>query len=180
MNPAATRHPIARPGPGEHPESYTRYIELVRGADAGDALAAQLPATLALLRPLDEARAAHRYAPGKWSVKEVLGHVTDAERVFGYRALTFARRDETPLPGFDEAAWTPAGDFDRRPLPELLEDFAAVRAATLRLFRSLEPEALLRRGRANQAPVSVRALAWIIAGHELHHGNVLRERYAIG
>ena len=172
-------HPIPRPQPGEFIPYYGRYIDQVAGEDAGAALASQIVETLAALRPLDEPRALHRYAPGKWSVKEVLGHVMDGERVFAYRALRFARKDETPLPGFDETEWAPAGNFDRRPLAELLDEFAAVRAATLQMFRGFEPEALTRMGKANDSPVSVRALAWIIAGHELHHRGLLLERYGI-
>lgn len=177
MSPAAPVHSIARPLSGEHLESYARYIALVPGDDAGEALATQLRDTLALLRPLDEAGAARRYAPGKWSVREVVGHVMDAERVFAYRALTFARGDRSALPGFDEELWTPAGEFDRRPLSLLLDDFEALRASTVRLYRSFTPEALVRTGRANDAVVSVRALAWITAGHELHHRRVIAERY---
>ena len=120
-----------------------------------------------------------RYQPGKWSVKEVLGHITDGERVFSYRALRFARADQTPIPGFDETKWVPAGHFDRRSLQDLVAEYEAVRAATLALFASFDDEALLRRGKANDAEVSVRALAHIIAGHELHHVGLLRERYGL-
>lgn len=181
MNPTASAAPvIARPESGEHVPYYSRYIALVPGDDAGPALATQIAETLGMLKDVDEPRALHRYQPGKWSVKEVLGHVMDAERVFAYRALRFARRDATALPGFDENTWVPAANFDRLPLADLLVEFAAVRAATVRLFRNLEPEALTRRGTANGDPVSVRALAWIIAGHERHHRGVLRERYGVG
>jgi len=121
----------------------------------------------------------HRYAPGKWSVKEVVGHVTDAERVFGYRALRIARADTTPMPGFDENAWVPAANFDRRSMPELVAGYQAVRAATVALFSSFDEEALTRRGTANDQEVSVRALAHIMAGHELHHMTILRERYGL-
>jgi hypothetical protein len=175
----SSTHPIPRPQTGEHIPYFGRYIEKVTGDDARVALARQIDDTLALLRPLDETRALHRYEPGKWSVKEVVGHVMDGERVFAYRALRFARKDETPLPGFDENTWVPAGNFDRRPLADLLDEFAAVRAATLRLFGGFEESALTRMGRANDAPVSVRALAWIIAGHEVHHRGLLIERYGI-
>src|SRR4029077_5181557 len=119
----------------------------------------------------------HRYAPGKWSIKEVIGHVSDAERVFSHRALRFARGDRTRLPGFDEKAYTPAGRFDARPLPDLAAELDAVRHATIALFAGLDSEALARRGPANNKEVSVRALAYIIAGHERHHVGILRERY---
>jgi hypothetical protein len=173
-------NPITRPAEGEYNPYYGRYISQVPGDDALDALDAQIGETLALLAPLDEARALHRYAPGKWSVKETIGHVADAERVFAYRALRFARADATPLPGFDENVYVPAGRFDARPIDALRDELARVRAATLALFRSFDPAALARRGEASGNPVSVRALAWIIAGHERHHAALLRERYGLG
>jgi hypothetical protein len=174
-----TAHPIPRPQANEHIPYYARYIDKVPGDDARVALVRQIDETRALLGPLDEARALHRYEPGKWSVKEVIGHLMDGERVFAYRALRFARKDETPLPGFDENHWVPAGNFDRRSLADLLDEFAAVREATVRMFGGFEESALTRMGSANDAPVSVRALAWMIAGHELHHRGILIERYSI-
>jgi hypothetical protein len=171
---------IARPASEEHAPYYLTYVRLVPGEDAWPALSTQQADTLVLLGRLDERQALHRYAPGKWSVKEVVGHLADAERVFAYRALRFARADETPLPGFDENRYVPAGRFDARPLDDVLGEFRAVRAATLALFASFDQAALLRRGVANQNPMSVRALAWVIAGHERHHAGLLRERYAPG
>lgn len=171
---------IARPAADEYLEYYGRYIALVPGDDALPVLARAQAETHRLLAGLDEARALHRYAPGKWSVKEVLGHLADGERVFGYRALRFARADQTPLPGFDENTWVPAGRFDARPIAALADEFRAVRAASLALFGGLDADALVRRGSANGAAVSVRALAWIVAGHERHHVALLRERYGIG
>jgi len=112
-------------------------------------------------------------------VKEVVGHMIDGERVFSYRALRVARADTTPLPGFDENAWVPAAHFDRRPMPDLVADYQTVRAATVALFSSFEEEALVRMGTANDQPISVRALAHMIAGHELHHVAILRERYGL-
>jgi uncharacterized damage-inducible protein DinB len=170
---------IPRPAPDEHLPYYGKYIALV-GDDAMSALREQGPQTVELLTGVDDAKALHRYAPGKWSVKEVLGHVIDGERVFGYRALRIARRDRTPMPGFDENQWVPAGGFDRRALADLVADFQATRAATLALFGSFDEEALVQRGVANGAEISVRALAHIIAGHELHHRGLLRERYGLG
>jgi len=169
---------IPKPRPEEHAEYYARYIRLV-GDDALAALRAQSAATPRMLSGLSESQAMHRYAPGKWSVKEVVGHITDAERVFGYRALRFARADRTPLPGFDENAWVPAGNFDRRTMPELVSTYEAVRAATVALLSSFDEEALTRVGTANDTPFSVRALAHIMAGHELHHVALLRERYGL-
>ena len=167
-----------KPQAEEHAEYYARYIKLV-GDDALSALRAQSASTPRLLSGLSEAQAMHRYAPGKWSVKEVVGHMIDGERVFSYRALRVARADTTPLPGFDENAWVPAAHFDRRPMPDLVADYQTVRAATVALFSSFEEEALVRMGTANDQPISVRALAHMIAGHELHHVAILRERYGL-
>jgi len=169
---------ITKPQAEEHAEYYARYIKLV-GDDARSALRAQSASTPRLLSGLSEAQAMHRYAPGKWSVKEVVGHMIDGERVFSYRALRVARADTTPLPGFDENAWVPAAHFDRRPMPDLVADYQTVRAATVALFSSFEEEALVRMGTANDQPISVRALAHMIAGHELHHVAILRERYGL-
>jgi hypothetical protein len=169
-----------RPEAGEYLPYYGTYIARVPAGDVAEILDAQQASTQRLLAPLGEARARHRYAPDKWSVKEVIGHLADAERVFAYRALRFARADESPLTGFDEKAYVPVADFDRRTLTSLLAEFAAVRAATLVLLTSLDEAAWLRRGTANGAGVSVRALACIIAGHELHHVAILRERYGVG
>lgn len=169
---------ITKPDPDEHLPYYGKYIALV-GDDAMSALRAGGAGTPRLLSGVTEAQAMFRYQPGKWSVKEVLGHITDGERVFSYRALRFAREDKTPIPGFDENTWVPAGRFDRHSLQDLVGVYQAVRAATLALFGSFDDEALLRRGKANDAEVSVRALAHIIAGHELHHVGLLRERYGL-
>lgn len=170
---------IPRPAADEHIPYFGRYIALVPGDDAWPALESQLEDTLRLVRPLDEARARHRYEPGKWSVKEVLGHIADVERVFTYRALRFARADATPLPGFDENTWVPAADFDARPLADRIEDLRAVRAGTLALLRGLDEAMLKRGGLANDGHVTVRALAWMTAGHELHHRRLLQERYGL-
>jgi len=113
---------IARPAPGEFVEYYGKYITLVPGDDAFPALHEQIGETVRMLKPLDESRALHRYAPGKWSVKEVVGHLSDSERVLAYRALRMGRGDKTPLAGFDETAYTPAGRFDARPLAEILKE----------------------------------------------------------
>jgi len=170
--------PIALPAADEYAPYYGKYVALV-GPDVLAALEAQARSTAALLAATPEAKGGHRYAEGKWSVKEVIGHLADGERVFAYRALRFARTDATELPGFDENVYVPAGKFDRRTLADVAAEFAAVRAATLAFARSLDDEALARRGSANNTPVSVRALVAIIAGHELHHVKILRERYGL-
>jgi hypothetical protein len=166
-----------RPEPGEHVPFYAGYVALVPDGDVLATLRAQAGETVSLLRGLPSDRAGHRYAPGKWSLGQVVGHVADAERVFAYRALAFARGDASELPGFDENAYAEASPAVDRPLAEVLGDLAAVRGATLSLFGALPGAAWARRGVANGNPVTVRALAWIIAGHERHHVRVLRERY---
>lgn len=168
-----------RPAQGEYDEYYDKYIRRVPDGDITETLVRQVVATIEPLRALDDARANHAYAAGKWSVKEVIGHLCDAERVFAHRALRFARSDTTPLPGFDENAYVPAGQFGERSLNDLLDELLAVRAATVALFRHLPRAAWTRTGSANGVAVSVRALAWIAAGHELHHRALLEERYAI-
>lgn len=169
----------ARPDTTEHVPYYGRYTALVPDGSIIDTLRKQMTETAALLARVPAAREEHRYTEGKWSVKEVVGHLADAERVFAYRALRFARGDETPLPSFDEGRYVPEGRFGKRTLRSLAEEFRAVREATIRLFEGLDAEAMSRRGVAAESPVSVRALAWIIAGHERHHVALLEERYGI-
>ncbi len=171
---------IPRPLPDAYSPGAGPYIAAVAGDDAWPALVAQGADVEGLLGELPDALASFRYAPGKWSVKEVVGHLADAERIYAYRALRFARADPTPLPGFEEDDYVPAGHFDARSLPELLEEWRTVRAATLSLYRGLDAEALLRRGVANGRLVSVGAIAWLAVGHTQHHLGVLRERYGLG
>jgi uncharacterized damage-inducible protein DinB len=168
---------IARPLPGEFLPYYGRYIDLVPGDDLIGAMRSGMETTRRLLEPLGEERAQFRYAAGKWSVKEVLGHVMDTERVFVYRALRFARHDATPLPGFDENQWAPEAGHGARALGSLLDEHRAVRGATIAFFEELTEEQWGRAGTANNARMTVRAAAFVIAGHELHHQNILRERY---
>jgi len=168
---------IPRPAPTEHLPYYSKYIDLVPGDDALAALEKQMADSLALLRTIPESKGEHRYAPGKWSIKETLGHLIDVERIFAYRALRFARADETSIPGFDENTYVPPGHFDRRTLADLIQEWALVREANLHLFRALDGDAWRRGGKANDAFVTVRALAWIIAGHGLHHTELIRTRY---
>jgi hypothetical protein len=173
----ATTSGIAAPDPSEYAPYYGRYITLVTGSDVVAALEDQPRETLALLSTLSEEQGDYRYAPDKWSIKEMLGHVIDAERVFAYRALRFARRDATPLASFEQDDYVRAGSFGDRRVGDLIEEFVAVRRASVWLFRALSPEAWMRRGIASGNPVSVRAVAYIIAGHELHHRMVLKEKY---
>jgi hypothetical protein len=173
---------IARPQPDEYAPYYERYISLVKDND-NDILATldeQRRQTMLLLCGRDEDDGDYRYAPDKWSAKEVLGHVCDTERVFAYRALRISRADATPLEGFEQDDYVRNGPFARCPLSDLVEDFIAVRRATLSLLRNLDEPAWKRRGIANKNAVSVRALAYIIAGHELHHRAILQEKYFAG
>ena len=168
---------IPHPDSTEYAPHYGTYVSKVPEGDVLHILESQRTETQSMLRGLSDAQALHRYAPGKWSIKEVIGHVSDAERVFAYRALRFARNDQTPLASFEQETFTPAGKFDARSLRDLAAELDAVRGATLALFRGLDGEALVRRGTASGNEVSVRALAYIIAGHERHHVGILRERY---
>ena len=177
-DPGAERfHLVARPEPGEYNPYYDRYISLVPGNDILGTLDAQRRQTLLLLSGRDEADGNFSYAPGKWSAKEVLGHVCDTERIFTYRALRISRGDQTPIEGFEQDDYVKNGPFARMPLEEMVEDYIAVRRATLTLFRNLEEAAWTRRGVANNNEVTVRALAYTIAGHELHHRGILEEKY---
>jgi uncharacterized damage-inducible protein DinB len=168
---------IARPAGDEYAPYYGTYISKVPDGDVHALLESQLADTLALIRSLPESRGQHRYAPDKWSIKEVLGHVIDAERIFGYRALRIGRGDTTPLPGFEQNDYVPVAHFDRRTLKDLADELAAVRQSTIQLFQHLDAEALVRRGTASGNPVSVRAIAYIILGHERHHVGVLKAKY---
>src|SRR2546427_4524529 len=165
------------PEPSEYVPYYETYLSKVPKGNLLTLIEDQRRETQQLLSGLSEAKALHRYAPGKWSIKEVVGHLMDTERVFCYRALAFGRADANPLPGFDEKAWVPPGRFDARPLKDLAAELDAVRRATIALFSGLDADALERRGTANSNPITVRALAWIIVGHERHHVGIVRERY---
>ena len=166
-----------RPGPDEHAQFYAGYIQQVPDGDILAILQDQRRSVPALLRGLSPEQADHRYAPGKWSVKEVIGHMIDTERVMSYRALRLARGDETPLPGYDQDDYVEAAGFADRALPALVAEFESARAATSSLFRGLEDAMWDRRGTANGQPVSVRGLAYIIAGHVAHHMEIIRTRY---
>lgn len=168
---------MKRPSSSEYAPYYGKYIELVPDGPIVDVLRGQMSETLKLLRSIPEAKGSHAYAPGKWTIKEVVGHVTDGERVFSYRALRFARADATVLPGFDENQYTPNGEFGSRTLQDLADELEIVRRSTVALFQGLPKDAATRMGTASNNPVSVQALAYIIAGHERHHVKLLKERY---
>lgn len=166
-----------KPEPSEYLPYYGAYIALVPEGDVLSTLASQMNETQALIRGLPSGVATYRYAPGKWSVNEVLGHVLDSERIFAERALRFARNDSTPLPGFEQDDYVRNASFEAYALADLATEFESVRRSTVSLFQHLDEAAWMRRGIANGAEVSVRALAYIIAGHELHHREILRSRY---
>ena len=168
---------ISRPVPGDYAPYYEIYIGKVPDGDILKILEVQSRDTLRLLDEIGEQRALHRYAPEKWSIKQIIGHVTDAERIFAYRALAIARNDKTPLPPFEQEDYAREGNHNARPLRSIASELAAVRAASLALFESLDPESLHRRGRAAGYDVTVRAFPFIMAGHERHHLGVIRERY---
>ncbi len=170
---------VGRPEADEFSPFYADYIGRVPEADPVAALDTESAITRKLLGGVAEKDAGFRYAPGKWSVKEIVGHLCDTERVMSYRALCIARGDTTSLPGFDENLYVPAADFDRRTLNDLVGELSFVRLATLALFRSFREDDWRRRGTANGKPISVRALGYIIPGHERHHVMVLREKYGL-
>lgn len=167
----------SRPAADEFAPYYGRYIDLVPGNDIVSALDRQLRSSGTALAEFDESRGGYRYAPDKWSIKEVVGHLIDAERVFAYRALRIARADETPLASFDENAYVRHANFDAIPLSTLADEFARVRQANLAMFRQFGEPEWARRGTASGQTISVRALGYIIAGHELHHLALLQTRY---
>ena len=166
-----------RPQSEEHSPYFSKYVDLVPDGDIVQMLEAEFERDFAALEGITAQQAHSRYAPGKWSVLEVIGHLSDVERVFSYRALRFARGDDTPLSEFDENAWMKLANFDSRELTSLLEELRCVRAASLSLYRHLEPNAWLRRGLASGVTTSVRALAFMTLGHELHHRELFRTRY---
>ena len=171
------RAATARPEPGEYAPYYETYISKVKGSDILGILEAQRLQMAQLFAARSERDGNFRYATGKWTVKEVLGHVNDTERIFTYRALRIARGDQTALPGFEQDDYVRGGNFAERTLTDLADEFELVRAASIALFRSLPKEAWQRRGIASEKEVTARALAFIVAGHEIHHRLILEERY---
>jgi DinB superfamily len=171
---------IDRPASDEFATFYARYIEyLPRDADVMGILTSQLQSLPKVLALAGEGRASYRYAEGKWSIREVVGHLSDAERVFGYRLLRVARADTTPLPGFDENDYVQSAQFERRSLADVVAEWVAVRRATIALASGMDPAAWERRGTANNSAISARALLYITAGHTEHHLCILRTRYGL-
>ncbi len=166
-----------KPEASEYAPYFERYISLVQGDDVVAALEAQRLHMMQMLAARSEREGNFRYAPDKWSVKEVVGHLSDGERIFSYRALRIARGDQTALPGFEQDDYVKNAGFGERKLTDIAEEFAEVRGATIALYRSLNEEAWGRRGTSSNHAVSVRALAFLTAGHELYHQRILEERY---
>ena len=168
---------MTRPEANECAPYYHTYISQVPEGDIIEILGKQLEETVHLLKDIGEEKALYRYAPDKWSVKELIGHVIDAERVFAYRALNIARNDQSELPGMEQDDYVKFAKFDDLPLTDLLEEFRHVRQANIFLFKSFDEEMQMRKGIASGCEFTVRTFPYIIAGHEKHHQNVLKERY---
>jgi hypothetical protein len=171
---------LSRPLPDEYPAVWAPVVALVPDGDLGDWLQRDLDALVQQLSTLPIARGTFRYAPGKWSINDVLAHVIDCERIYTYRALRWARGDQTPLAGFDQDAYVEAASADARSLLDLMDELTDVRSGTVAFWRTLDPKVTLRRGLANGHEVSVRAMAYVTAGHGRHHQQLLRDRYGIG
>ncbi len=166
-----------KPNVDEYATYYDKYVSLVPDGNIVETLTKQLGETLAAWRAIPANKAEHRYAPGKWTTKEMMAHVIDTERVMAYRALRIARGDKTPLPGFEQDIFIANTDWSTRTIADLADEFDAVRKANLILFRHLSDAAWKQVGTASDNPVTARALAYIIAGHELYHQEILRDRY---
>ncbi len=174
----STTQNIPRPEAAEYHPSFGNYVRLVNDADICAVLEAQSREAESLLSGLTDQQSLTRHAPYTWSIKQVIGHVIDAERVFGYRAMRIARGDATPLASFDDVAYAKAADFDRCPIDELLDEFQSLRRSHVLLLRHLPPEAWLRKGVVIDHAMSVRAMAYVIAGHAKHHFDILHKRLA--
>ncbi|WNR42595.1 DinB family protein [Paenibacillus roseipurpureus] len=168
---------LQRPGQDEYASFYTGYIQVVPEGDYVSILDEQEKALVAMFSSLQEEQALSGYAPGKWSLKEVLGHITDTERIMSYRLLRIARGDQTDLPGFDQDVFIAHSNFDGVALKDLIQDFQAVRQATRALLPTIADEAWTRFGTANTFRISARAIAFVIAGHAQHHLNVAEQKY---
>jgi hypothetical protein len=172
---------VGRPDSSEIAPHAVAYLDLIPGDDVLSVLAGQVNKTIALLKPLSEEHAStFAYEPGKWTVKQIIGHLIDCERIFACRALRLARADTTPLPGFEQDSYVVTADSNRRPLAALLDELRSVRESSLMLLRSLPESAWLRSGRVSDWTLSVRGIAYTLTGHELHHFRILQERYLPG
>jgi uncharacterized damage-inducible protein DinB len=169
-----------RPEQQDYAAPFHTYIRLVPDGDLIEILSQQLAETRTLLASIPEDSGGFRYAEGKWSLRQVVGHVVDSERIFAYRALRIGRNDPTPLAGFDQDVLAASSPFDEIPLRDILHEFEAVRTASIFLLRGMQPEAWNRLGTSDGKPLTMRAIAFVIAGHELHHRDIIRTRYLPG
>ena len=159
------------------PPFYQGYVHLVKDVDLFDNLEQSMVLTQQLLNNITESQGSYAYAPGKWTIKELLCHMIDAERIFCYRALRFARNDQTPLHGFEEKDYAPEANADNRTVVSIAAELKRLRMTTIDLYRSFTPDMLERTGTANNTRLSVRNLGFIISGHETHHRKILSDRY---
>jgi uncharacterized damage-inducible protein DinB len=166
-----------KPTPGEYAAYYEGYVSLVDGSDGVDTLIAQTAELRSALASLPEERGTYRYADGKWTIKELVSHVIDAERVFAYRLLRIARGDQTPLPGYDQDPYIETSNANNRSFASLVDEFDHVRRSNVLMIEAMDDEALLRTGTASDNAVSARALIAIMLGHARHHQTILVERY---
>jgi hypothetical protein len=168
---------MKRPEPSEYDAYYERYVSLVGETDIVGAMRAQLDEIEKVFGALTKEKSLHTYAPGKWTIKQIIGHLTDGERIFAYRALRISRADSTPIEGFEQDGYIENARFNEMKLKDLVEELTLSRKANLILFENLTEEAWSRTGTASGVPVSVRALAYIMVGHIRHHLKILREKY---
>lgn len=168
---------LKKPGLDEYAPYYEKYVSSVTEGDLLQILDEQMKETINLVKDLNEDQAHFRYAPEKWTVKEVIGHITDTERIMSYRLLCIGRGEMAELPGYDDNQYVKNGKFNRFSIGELSAQLSQVRQSTISLLKSLDDEALLGRGNANGTGVTARAIAYIIAGHELHHRTLIKDRY---
>ena len=166
-----------RPNPGDYDPYFEQYIKLVEGNNIIKILYEQSKITRELIKSISDYKGNYRYADGKWTIKEVIGHILDSERILAYRALSLARGEKKSLPGFDHNDYVRDGNFNRRELTELSFEFKLLRESNLLMFKNFSEEMLCKKGLADEAFVTVLALLYIIAGHEKHHLNVLEEKY---
>lgn len=168
---------LQRPNKNEYPDYYEEYIKLVPEGEMVSILKKNLELTMALFNGISESEGNYRYAPDKWSIKEVLGHMTDTERILSTRLLRIGRGDVTPLSGFNENFYVDGAEFDKQTTQNILDEFVSVRKATISLIKNMPEESWLRKGLANGIINTARSLVYSIAGHELHHCKIIQERY---
>lgn len=170
---------MKRPATNEYPAMYQSYVDLVKGNNIIKVLSDQVLDMQALIAQIPEEKEAYAYATGKWTIKEVIGHIIDTERVLGYRAMRFARKDETPLPGFDENSYIINGNFNNQSLYSLAHEFALVREANIAMYKNFDESMLDFIGTANGLNASARGIMYMIAGHAIHHMNTIRLKYLL-